>query len=133
MDWTTKLSGLIFSNITCIACTRLDFLFRIAAGSRKLDAGYISIFGRWDEMPTTQAKTLFDDVWVNSLNVPKIREIIEALANTKRKVRYMELGYYLRVLHSFFLAEILKSYIAHQLLAESEMPAMLEELRCYSY
>ena len=104
------------------------FLFRIAGGSRKLDAGYISIFGRWDEMPTTQAKTLFDDVWVNSLNVPKIREIIEALANTKRKIRYMELGYYLRVLHSFFLAEILKSYIAHQLLAESEMPAMLEEL-----
>ena len=102
-------------------------LFGIAGGSRKLDAGNISIFGRWDEMPTPQAKTLFEDIWERCLNVPKIREIIEVLANTKRKIRYLELGYYLRRVHFFFLAEILRSYIAHQFLAESEMPPFLEE------
>ena len=106
---------------------QIFFLCRVAGGSRRLDAGLISIFGRWDEMPTPQAKNLFDDIWVNSLNVPKIHEIIEALANTTRKIRYVELGYYLRGLHSFFIAAILKSYIAHQLLDESEIPAVLKQ------
>ena len=104
------------------------FLFRITGDSRKLDVGDISILGRWDEMPTPQVKTLFDDIWDKSLNVPKIREIIEAIASTKRKIRYRELGYYFRLMHYYFLAEILKSYIAHQLLSESELPLLPDEL-----
>ena len=55
-------------------------------------------------------------------------QIIEALANTKRKIRYREIGYYPRIIHPILLKEIVRSHIAHGLLSESEMPELPEEL-----
>lgn len=103
------------------------FLFRITGGSRKLDACNISIFGRWDDLPTPEAQTLFDDIWMRCLNVPNIQEIIEALANVRRKIKYRELGYYFRPIHPVFLEQIMASYLAHGIISESEMPKLTDE------
>ena len=103
------------------------FLFRITGGSRKLDACNISIFGRWDDLPTPEAQTLFDDIWMRCLNVPNIQKIIEALANVRRKIKYRELGYYLRPIHPVFLEQIMASYLAHGIISESEMPKLPDE------
>ena len=112
-----------------VYCLHQSYLgFRIAGDSIKLDADSIPIWGRWDEPLTSQEQKLFDDIWRNFLNVPNIREIIEALANTKRKIRYREIGYYLRIIHPILLKEIVRSHIAHGLLSESDMPELPEEL-----
>ncbi len=112
-----------------VYCLHQSYLrFRIAGDSIKLDVDSIPIWGRWDEPLTPQEQKLFDDIWHNFLNVPNIREIIEALANTKRKIRYREVGYYLRIIHLVLLKETVKSHIAHGLLSKSEMPELPEEL-----
>ena len=105
-----------FKNYVC--CLHLSYYqLRTEGDSIQLDDLPISV--RWDKLPTPQ-KELFDDIWHRFLNVPNIREIIEALANTKREIRYQELGYYLRAIHPVLFVEVVKSYIAHQLVSESE-------------
>ena len=105
----------------------------MVGGTKELNVDNIPILGRWDKLPTPQAKDLFHDIWNNFLNVQNIQEIIEALANTKRKIRYREIGYYLRVIHPVLLKEILKSYITHGLMPQSEMPQLPEELPVPAY
>ena len=104
------------------------FQFRLVGDSRILEIDSIPIQGRWDQLPSPQAQNLFDEIWHNFLNTPNVREMIEALADTKRKIRYREIGYYLRIIHLDLLKEIVKSYIAHGLLPKSEMPELPEEL-----
>ena len=112
-----------------VYCLHLSyFQFRLIGDSRILEVDSIPIQGCWDQLPTLQAQNLFDDICHNFLNVPNIREIIKALANTKRKIRYREIGYYLRIIHPILLKEIVKSHIAHGLLSKSEMPELPEEL-----
>ena len=111
IGWTN-----FFKNYVC--CLHLSYYqLRTEGDSIQLDDLPISV--RWDKLPTPQ-KELFDDIWHRFLNVPNIREIIEALANTKREIRYQELGYYLRAIHPVLFVEVVKSYIAHQLVSESE-------------
>ena len=109
------------------------FQFRLVGDSRTLEVDGIPILGSWDQLPIPQSQNVFDEIWHNFLNVPNIREIIKALANTKRKIRYREIGYYLRIIHPLLLKEVLKSYISHGLLPESEMPNLLEELPIPAY
>ena len=108
------------------------YLFRVAGDSIELDVDRIPILGRWDELPTPQAKDLFDDIWGNFLNVPNIQEIIDALANTKRKIRYREIGYCLQDVHFALLEEIQKSHIVHGLMSEPQIPQQPEELTAAS-
>ncbi len=120
--WTNFFKHYVF-------CLHRSYLrFRIAGDSIKLDVDSIPIWGRWDEPLTHQEQNVFDDIWRNFLNIPNIREIIEALANTKRKIRYREIGYYLRIIHPVLLKEIVKSYIAHGFIPKSAMPELPEEL-----
>ncbi|MYB00495.1 DUF2971 domain-containing protein [Candidatus Poribacteria bacterium] len=104
------------------------FQFRLVGDSKTLEIDSIPILGCWDQLPSPQAQNLFDEIWHNFLNVPNIQEIIEALANTKHKIRYREIGYYLRIIYPVLLKEIIKSYITHGLLPKSEMPELPEEL-----
>ena len=91
----------------------------IIGDSEKLDVDDIPILGSWDKIPTPQAQRLFDDIWHRFLKLPNIPEIIEALANTDRKIRYRELGLYLLAIHSVLLDEIKESHITHGLASES--------------
>ena len=97
-------------------------LFRTTGGSKELDASDIPTYGQWRRTLAPEEQKLFDDIWDGFLNLPNIPEIIEALANTNREIRYRELKYYLRLMHSSVLNEIIGSYIAHNILPESERP-----------
>ena len=119
--WTNLFKHYVF-------CLHQSYFFVRISDSTELEAESIPILGGWNRLPTPEAKNLFEDIWHNFLNVPNIREIIEALAHTKRKIRYREIGYYLRVIHLVLLKEIVKSYIAHGLIPKSEMPELSEEL-----
>ncbi len=112
-----------------VYCLHLSyFQFRLIGDSRILEVDSIPIQGCWDQLPTPQAQNLFDEIWHIFFNSPNIQEIIEALGNTKRKIRYREIEYYLRIMHPILLKEIVKSYIAHGFIPKSEMPELPEEL-----
>ena len=107
----------------------LRFKLKMVTNSTGLEMDNISILDHWNKQAIPLEKSLFDDIWSRFLNIPNMQEFIEALANTKRKIRYREIVYYLREIQSFFLLdEIQKSYIAHRLMSESEMPQLSEEL-----
>ena len=97
-------------------------LFRTSGGSKKLGADDIPIYGQWSRSPDAEEEKLFDSIWGRFFKMPNIREIIGALANTNREIRYRELRYYLQLMHSSVLNEIIESYIAHNILPESERP-----------
>ena len=112
-----------------VYCLHRTFLrFRLSGGDKQLDADSIPIFGPWDEFVTSQDKDLFDDIWTRFLNVPKMQDIIEAIANTRHKIRSGEIVHYLRVVHWVILGEILNSHIAHGFMSESKMPQLAKEL-----
>ena len=95
----------------------------------KLDVDRIPILERWDQMRFPKEKSLFDDIWRRFCNLPHIQEIIEALANTKRKIRYREIVFYLGSIQTLgLLDEIQKSYIDHLLISESQTFQSPQEL-----
>ena len=84
---------------------------------------------RWDEMIIPIEKSLFDDIWNRFCHLPYIQEIIEALANTTRKIRYREIIHYLQSIQIFgLLDEIRESYIDHRLIPEFPISQSPEEL-----
>ena len=114
--WANFLKHFVF----CLHVSSLQFTkFR---DSEELGPDNIPILGKLDQFPTPQAQGLFDDIWHRFRYLPNIPEIIEALANTNRKIRYRELGLYLRFIHSVLIDEIKESYIAHGLMSESTSP-----------
>ena len=110
-----------------IYCFHQGVLQSILGGdSEEMSAQDIPILGIWDQL-TPQAQRLFDDIWDRFLNLPNIPEIIEALSNSSHKIRDRELRYYLRLMHHSLLNEIIESYIAHNILPESEKPKPIKE------
>lgn len=106
-----------------VYCLHVSILqLTIHRGSKELGVDNIPILGSWYQLPTPKAQTLFDEIWHRFLNLPNIPEIIEALSNTNRKIRYRELGLYFRFIHSVLLDEIEESYIVHGLISESTTP-----------
>ena len=91
-----------------------------AGGSKNLSVEDIPILGRWDKIPTPEGQRLFDAVWHRFLNLPNIPEIIEALANTNREIRYRELECYLRAIQYGFSPQILGSFFVPELVPKSE-------------
>ena len=81
-----------------------------------------------DELLTPQERDLFNSVWQKFLNVSKIEVISEAIANTRRKIRYREIIYYLQIIHFILLETIRKIHIDRGCMSESEMPQLSEEL-----
>lgn len=121
--WTNFFKHYVF----CL--NRSYFLFKVAKNSTRLDVGAIPILDRWDQLTMPLEQSLFDDIWEKFCDLPHMREIIEALANTSRKIKYREIVYYLQGIQIFaLLVEIRKSYINHGLMTESEIPQLFGEL-----
>ena len=75
-----------------IFCLNRCYLpLNITPRPRKLDVDSIPILERWDQIITPIEKNLFDDIWGRFRNLPYIREIIEALSNSRHKIRYREI------------------------------------------
>ena len=108
---------------------RVFFILRTIGDSKELNVGsFPIILYSQDELLTPQEEDLFNSIWQKFLNVSKIEEIIEAIANTRRKIRYREIRYYLQTIHLILLETIRKLHIARGCMSESEMPGLSEEL-----
>ena len=111
--WTNFFKHYIF----CL--NRCYLPLNITPNPRKLDVGDIPILERWDQITTPIEEILFDDIWDRFFNLPHIPEIIEALSNIRRKIRYREIVFYLKSIQTCaLLGEILKSYNDHKLIPE---------------
>lgn len=111
--WTNFFKHYAF----CLNCCY--FLLNVARHPRrKLEAADIPNLERWDEILIPIEREVFNDIWERFCNLPHIQEIIEALANTRRKIRYREIISHLLSIQAFgFLDEIRKSYIDHGLIS----------------
>ncbi len=109
-------------------CLHRSFsLFRIAGDSVVLDVDRIFISAHRDKPLTPQEQDLFNTIWDRFSNLPNIRNVIETLANTERKIRYREVVYYLQGIHLILLDEILKSHIDHGIMPETEAFQPIDE------
>ena len=88
-------------------------LYGTMGGSIELEIDKIPIEEHWDRLLTPQEQR-FDRVWYMFHNLPKASQMIEALANTDRKITYGELEYYLRLIGSAILVLIICSSPAYQ-------------------
>ena len=114
--WTNLFKHYVF----CL--NRSYFLLNVTRDPRKFDVADIPIFERWDEILTPIEKSLFDDVWGIFCNLSYIQEMIEALANTTRKIRYREIvGYFRHIQIYDLLDKIRKTYIDHGLISDSQI------------
>ena len=95
-----------------------DFYTLVAGHSIQLNASNIPILERWDKLPSL-AQRLFNEVWDRFLDLPKIPEFIEALANTNRKIRDRELRIYLELVRAVMLYEIEEVFFANGLMPQS--------------
>ena len=112
--WTNFFKHYIF----CL--NRSYLLLNITKNPRKLDVTDLPILEGWNQITIPIEKDLFDDIWYRFYNLPYIQEIIEALANTSRKIRYREIVCHLRGLQiTTLLDEIRQSYINHGFISES--------------
>ena len=102
--------------VFCLYQTYIHFL--VAGHSIQLNANNIPILGRWDNLPPS-AQRLFNEVWQRFLDLPRIPEFIEALANTNRKIRDRELRGYLESIHSALFYEIEEVCFANGLTPQS--------------
>ena len=112
-----------------IFCLNRCYLpLNITPRPRKLDVDSIPILERWDQIITPIEKNLFDDIWGRFRNLPYIREIIEALSNSRHKIRYREIVCYLRLIQTpVLLDEIRKIYVDHGIIPEPLIPSPIEE------
>ena len=120
--WTNFFKHYIFClNRSCLLLPLID-------SYQKFDVNSIPILERWDQMRFPIEKSLFDDIWDRFYNLPHTQEIIEALANTRREIRYREIISHLQSLQTLVLLdEIRKSHIDHGIMSESQTPQPLEE------
>ena len=95
-------------------------LFKTTGNLEELDVDDIPILGEREQPLSPQIQRLFDEVWHRLLDLPKTLEIIEALANTNRKIRYRELEFYLRIIQVVFLGHVPESDYVYEGISESE-------------
>ena len=98
-----------------IYCLHVANPYSIASGyPSEFDACTISITGRWDQLPTG-LRSSFDGIWRGFLRLPRMPEIIIALSNTNRKIRYREIEKYLQVIRLAYTLLYLHSFSGHSL------------------
>ena len=103
-------------------------LFLADRDSLELDASKIPIQGRWDQ-PLAAQNQRFPDLWRRFLDLRHIPEIIEALSHTNRKIRCVELGLYLQIMHDAYILLVLESDNTHTLIAESKIAPSTDDKR----
>ena len=99
-------------------------LAQVVGDTRDLKVDDILVERRWDEPPTPQAKIQFDNIWDRVFNKCGLSELIEKIANMKRKVRHNELLIYLWPTHIAVLLEIQVEFVKRGLLSESKLPSL---------
>ena len=120
--WTNFFKHYVF----CL--NRCYFLLNVTQHPRKLETADIPILERWDQITIPIEQVLFDDIWERFCNLPHIQEIIEALANTRRKIRYREIVSHLLSIQAFgFLDEVRKTYINNKLIPVFPISQLSEE------
>ena len=102
--------------VFCLYQTHLHF--QVAGPFIQLNANNIPILERWDKLPSP-AQRMFNELWHRFLDITKMSEFIEALANTNRKIRGRELRIYLGLIHSVMSYEIEKVFSANGLMPQS--------------
>ena len=102
-------------------------LHRTIFDSIELDVDKLPIEGCWNRLLTPQGQR-FDSVWYRFHNLPKVRQMIEALANTNRKIRYRELEYYLRLIQQIIVVLIISLGFAHQFVPEFTKQQLTAEI-----
>ena len=120
--WRNFLKHYIFCLVVCC------FLYTITRESEEFDVNKIPIPARWDQPPNLTIDKLFYDIWHQFLNLPKIPEIIEALGNTNREIRYGEMELLLSAIQWIFIVENKELYFQHGISPESEMQQLTEGL-----
>ena len=120
--WTNFFKHYVF----CL--NRCYFLLNVTQHPRKLETTDIPILERWDQITIPIEQVLFDDIWERFCNLPHIQEIIEALANTRRKIRYREIVSHLGSIQTFgFLDEVRKTYTNNKLIPVFPIPQLSAE------
>ena len=119
--WTNFFKHYIFClNRSCL-------LLRLIDSYQKFDVNSIPI-EHWDPMRFPREKNLCDDIWDRFCNVPHTQEIIEALANTRRKIRYSEVVSHLQTIQTCVLYnKIPKSYIDYGIISEHPFPPQFQK------
>ena len=102
-------------------------LHRTINDSMEIDADKIPILGLWDKLPIPE-KQRFNSIWHRFHNLPKVSDMIEALANANREIRYRELEYYLRWIQQVILVQIIALGIDYQFIPESEKQQLTAEI-----
>ena len=120
--WTNFFKHYIF----CL--NRCYLPLNITPRPKKLDVDSIPILERWDQIITPIEKNLFDDIWGRFRNLPYIQETIDALSNSRHKIRYREIVYYLQWIQTpVLLDEIRKIYVDHGIIPEPLIPPAIKE------
>ena len=119
--WTNFIKHYIFSLLVSY------FLYSITKESEEFDVDKIPIPDQWDLPPNPHLQRLFDDIWHRFLNLPKMSEIFETLANTNREIRYTELELLLNAIQSIFIVQNRELYFQHGIISESEMQQQFEK------
>ena len=92
--------------------------FMLGPRERTLDFDRDSI-PIWHPPASPQVENWREEIWNSFSGESRIHTIIDAIANSNRKIRYIELKYYLICLFGILLKQIQKSHAAHGIIPET--------------
>lgn len=73
----------------------------------------------WHSQADPEAERWREEIWIRFSTASRIYTIIDAIANSNRKIRYRELRVYLICLFGILLKQIQKSHAAHGIIPEA--------------
>ena len=120
--WTNLFRNYIY----CLHAS--DIVLRITDASEGLDVDNIPIPLRWNQPVTLEIEHMFNEVWRRLLYLPEMEDIIDALSNTNRKIRYGEMEFYFRVIQFVHCAQAEQSNLKHSVIPEYEKHRRLKKI-----
>ena len=99
-----------------IFCLHQTCMLVTAVGdSIQLEAKHIPTKGHWDEPPTRQAATVFDEVWREASSKLQLADLVQNITNMKHEVRHDELLLFLDDIHIRAVELIQEIHVKHGL------------------
>ena len=93
-----------------------EFMLGLREGVLDFNTDSIPI---WHPQATPQVQNWREEIWNRFSDESRIHTIIDAIANSNHKIRYLELRIYLRCLFGILLEEIQNSHAARGIISES--------------
>ena len=93
-----------------------EFMLGLRKGVIDFDTDSIPI---WHPEATPQVEKWREEIWNSFSAESRINTIIDAIVNSKRKIRYRELRYYLTCIFGILLEQTLKSHVAHGIISDT--------------